>query len=151
VRILERLAIFEVSPVLIGAGINTRTLDVKSAAGLTLESHAESVITKIAGFLDRCEDLKSLRAKDGRDLSGIAREHLSRLVGRIDELKSKIAHLSDVDTANELYREFLANRRRLNRSPEEIKAEILAILDDFEARQRRGRSREQTWMNWTNY
>ena len=61
IRVLKRIKVFEVSPVLKGAGINTRTLDVKGQAGngedpadgtALFVAHQET-LARIAGHIGR--------------------------------------------------------------------------------------------------
>jgi hypothetical protein len=128
VRVLKKLRVFEVSPVLVGAGVGTHTVDIKSAGSMTMEAHADSVLGAIGGFLDRCEGLKALRARDGRGLSSVARENLSRLIHRVDELKTRMSRLGRED-ANQLYAEFLALQERLARPPQSgVEVEAQRIL-----------------------
>jgi hypothetical protein len=47
VRLLKRMTVHEVSPVLIGAGVNTRTLDVKSRKGGTMPPEATTYAAAI--------------------------------------------------------------------------------------------------------
>lgn len=56
----------EVSPVLMGAGINTRTLAAKS--GLKFSEEGEAVLADLDRFLDRAAEVKTLRAAKGRQL-----------------------------------------------------------------------------------
>lgn len=78
VRILQPLPdgtpgaiITEVSPVAtLGAGMNTRTVGVKSADdGMRFDEHTEMVHAAIAVYLERAKSLVDLRARDGRTLA----------------------------------------------------------------------------------
>lgn len=85
---LKSVKAHEVSPVLLGMGIGTRTLDVKKS-GLTMDNEfesAESALVSVAAFVDRVKALATLRAGEGR---GIAAKHLDRL-GRLEELARSI-------------------------------------------------------------
>jgi HK97 family phage prohead protease len=73
VQFLRRLDVFEVSPVMIGAGIGTGTDAIK---GATLADESEAVLTAVAGLSDRLKSLADLRAKEGRTLSTANRERL---------------------------------------------------------------------------
>lgn len=73
VQFLRRLDVFEVSPVMLGAGIGTGTDAIK---GATLADESEAVLTAVAGLADRLKSLADLRAKEGRTLSTANRERL---------------------------------------------------------------------------
>lgn len=83
VRILEALKVFEVSPVLIGAGVNTRTLAMKNA--MPFGDHAESLLADVTAFITRTKSLADLRAKDDRNLSNVTLERLKTLRGELLE------------------------------------------------------------------
>lgn len=73
VQFLRRLDVFEVSPVMIGAGIGTGTDAIK---GATLADESETVLAAVAGFSDRLKSLAEMRTKEGRTLSTANRERL---------------------------------------------------------------------------
>jgi HK97 family phage prohead protease len=89
VRFLERLKVHEVSPVLIGAGVNTRTLSAKSKANLQDEiTEAMGVVSRV---IDSAERVVALRAEAGKSLSRVntdgldgLRKHLRRLDALLD-------------------------------------------------------------------
>jgi hypothetical protein len=75
VRVLERMKVHEVSPVMVGAGIDTQTLSMKSCQscgaknhddGQTLENHFEQVIAANRELLERVEQIVNLRDGQGR-------------------------------------------------------------------------------------
>ena len=79
IRVLEKLLVSEVSPVMVGAGNSTETLAVKSAGDLTLEEHTDVALAAWSDYLDRLKSLADLRAKDGRVLSAANRTRLLKL------------------------------------------------------------------------
>jgi len=79
VRFLTKLKVFEVSPVLRGAGVNTRTLSAK-AAGLRFGEHLASVLADVQEVAGRAADVMALRTEKGKSLSGES----TVLVGQID-------------------------------------------------------------------
>ena len=109
VQLLKKLKVIEVSPVMLGAGKYTRTLEVKhkenpngadSWSGMTMEQHAESVERALQSFVDRSKALAALREKEGRTLSRANKERLSRLRGMIAGIGQDIDTLlseSDAD------------------------------------------------------
>jgi len=82
VRFLKLLDVFEVSPVLVGAGLGTHTLSIKSGepgSGLPYADHLEALLKETALFIDRSRDRAEFRAKEGRDLSAVTRANLAAL------------------------------------------------------------------------
>jgi phage head maturation protease len=73
VQFLRRLDVFEVSPVMIGAGIGTGTDAIK---GATLAAESDAVLAAVTGLADRLKSLAEMRAKEGRTLSTANRERL---------------------------------------------------------------------------
>jgi hypothetical protein len=67
VQFLRKLKVHEVSPVILGAGLGTRTLAAK-ARGLKLTDHAEAVLTDLKGLVERAEEVKALRTEQGKKL-----------------------------------------------------------------------------------
>jgi hypothetical protein len=88
-RILKRLDVYEVSPVLKGAGVGTRTDYVKA----TLAEHAERVLADAQAFTARTRSLAGLRAKEGRALSAASRD---RLTGLKEALQMAVSELDDL-------------------------------------------------------
>lgn len=91
VRFLERLKVHEVSPVMLGAGIGTRTLEAKGfdpTQGLPFLSHAEvagASLADVKAFLDRASSLADVRAKEGRTFSSANLEKLTTLAATMRE------------------------------------------------------------------
>ncbi len=132
VRFLKKLKVFEVSPLLLGAGINTRTLAVKSGIvpvadlnTLTDEfDNLETLLAGISGFYGRAKALAAMRAKEGRSLSGANRERLGRLFGAVNTIRDEIQKfLEDTDPAQDrddgkgaaLYAQFQQKQFEINR------------------------------------
>lgn len=116
VRYLRRLDVHEVSPVLLGAGIGTRTLAAKSTAALVasirdgldspakvrevvdglrgdmkLVEHIGAVKTDVDALADRVRDVVTLRADQGKQLGDASQQAL-------DELESTYKTLREVVT-----------------------------------------------------
>jgi hypothetical protein len=105
VRFLEQLDIFEVSPVLLGAGVNTRTLAAKSG-GLTFSGEAEAVLTALTALADRAADVMAMRREKGKGLG----DDSAVLLGRIDaQLKrlDALLHSGPDTTSDDIAREYL--------------------------------------------
>ena len=79
----------EVSPVLIGAGVNTRTL---AAKGLKFSEEGTAVLTAVDSYLDRAQEVMVLRSEKGRGLSDESIQFLKEL----DESLVKLRDLLDV-------------------------------------------------------
>lgn len=74
-QFLRRLDVFEVSPVMIGAGIGTFTESIKGAE-LSLPDHTERVLAGCKDLADRFKERAEARSKEGRMLSTANRERL---------------------------------------------------------------------------
>jgi hypothetical protein len=86
VRFIEELDVFSVDPVLKGAGVDTRTVDIKGMeSGLTFVEHGERISELVGEYVGRVKARADLRATEGRALSG---DNLERLSGLAEALKS---------------------------------------------------------------
>jgi hypothetical protein len=95
-RILKRLDVFEASPVLRGAGMNTATLTIKSDKdGLTFKAQADAVLTAVSDWLGRVKSLTDLRRSQGRatDITPANRERLEKVQNEINTLSGEIKAL----------------------------------------------------------
>jgi hypothetical protein len=78
VRFLEGLKVHEVSPVLLGAGVNTRTLSAK-AAKKTFAEEGEAVLAAVAAFGERAADVMAMRREKGKGLSPESADLVARV------------------------------------------------------------------------
>ena len=69
VRLIKRAEVFEVSPVLVGAGVGTYTLGIKGFEHSALADQVDTVLAAVADLASRYKALAALRAKEGRVLS----------------------------------------------------------------------------------
>ncbi len=86
---LRKLDIFEVSPVLLGAGIETATLAIKSGTPGPESPYAEHlswVHDQVMALAGRTSDRAEWRAKEGRVLSAANRAALTAIRDRLREL-----------------------------------------------------------------
>lgn len=67
VRFLEQLQVHEVSPVLLGAGVGTRTLSAKSAP-MTFADESRAVLAALQSLGDRAADVLAKRLEKGKGL-----------------------------------------------------------------------------------
>lgn len=120
VRFLEQIRVDEVSPVLLGAGVGTRTLSVKNHPEKYLD-HAAAVIAEVGGFLERTEDVIKSRTEQGKSpLAERSVELLAMLDSDLGRLKSLLEPpqepLTDelLDIAWREYSRFLQLQRIIN-------------------------------------
>ena len=87
-RILKDLDLLEVSVVAVAANPDAVVTSVKHgmAARLTMDEEAQVVLATCTSFMDRCSDLASLRAGDGRLPGAAFFERLSSVRAAADEL-----------------------------------------------------------------
>jgi len=80
VRVIKRAEVFEVSPVLVGAGVGTYTVGIKSGDGhMALADQGDAVLAAATDLAGRLRALAALRAKEGRVLSDANRKRLAAL------------------------------------------------------------------------
>ncbi|WP_207926439.1 phage major capsid protein [Actinocrispum wychmicini] len=87
VRFLEAIRVYEVSPVLRGAGVDTRTLAVKSGP-LTLVDEARAVLAAVTDLNDRAADVVAKRRPKGKGLGLVSAELLTDLDTELARLAS---------------------------------------------------------------
>lgn len=87
VRFLKRMKVHEVSPVLVGAGENTRTLMLKSA------DHRRPFADQLAAALQECKDIaqrvveiRNMRARKGKDISGDRLADIAAISDSLNEM-----------------------------------------------------------------
>ena len=112
VRVLKRLDIHEVSPVVRGAGIGTGTLSLKSHGSFA--GQLDQLIAAIDDVVERAGGVKTLREADGRGMSKARLDQLAGLKRRLDELLAGEGQSVSDPVAEALAAEFetrLARRR----------------------------------------
>jgi hypothetical protein len=119
VRALRKLDIWEVSPVLKGAGIGTGTLAIKSGGpgpDAPYAEHLAWVLDEWAALSDRTKDRAEWRAKEGRLMSvanlarlDTMRERMRSVMGDLDAMMTDMAPKADAVTLDVL----LSTARRL--------------------------------------
>jgi len=83
VRFLKQLATYEVSPTMMGAGINTRTTGAKSLNGATFIGEATSVLAYVTALADRHADVMAQRGEKGKSLGKDSQQIVDQLVAQI--------------------------------------------------------------------
>jgi hypothetical protein len=103
ISILEEIGLIkEVSPVLIGAGIDTRTI---SAKGLKFTEEGDAVVAAVKSYLERAGEVMALRGAKGRPQLG---EESRALVKELDDALTKLRGLltdpasAEIDIPEEL-------------------------------------------------
>lgn len=121
VRFLKKLLVMEVSPVMKGAGSDTRTLVVKGSRKLS--DHGEELLAEIADYSLRLKSLATMRAKDGRPLSKANLTTLQEVRTSLQGLDEGLALLLTEDPksaqppdgmADEAYLLYLSQQHRIN-------------------------------------
>lgn len=101
VRFLEELLVHEVSPVMIGAGIGTGTDRIKSS-GITLATRVEQHLTDTEELVRHVRAAVSMRAKEGRVLSGANRDLIKNTADALSTALEQLkALLAATDTSDE--------------------------------------------------
>ena len=118
VRVLKRLKVFEISPVVIGAGVDTATLAVKH--GRPFARQMDEALAEIDDLIARARGLAELRGSEGRTLSTERLEALSVLKARLERLATAAGELDDLVGAG-------------GPSPAEASAKAGRLLAEFEA------------------
>lgn len=88
VRFLRKLKVYEVSPVLLGAGVGTRTLATK---GLKLSDHIDAALADVDQITTRVADAVAQRAGNGQKLSEATLERAAQLESSIKRLREALA------------------------------------------------------------
>ena len=124
VRELRSLDVFEVSPVLKGAGVGTHTLALKSddlEPGASFADESAWLSGKLAAFLERATARKEMRDNEGRKLS------------RVD-----IARLEDLEDMARKYADTLRELRTLPEDPEAARRRMAGIMVELATARRLG-------------
>lgn len=89
VRFLEGLKVHEVSPVLLGAGVGTRTIGAKGAHRFTDE--ARLVLVQLDALAGRAADVMAMRRSKGKELGDEAAELLAQVKASSERLAEVLA------------------------------------------------------------
>ena len=93
VRFLKEVEPYEISPVLLGAGIGTATLAIKNDK-TTYADEAESVLAAVSNLAERTKSLADVRRKEGRELSDTNKERISTLLKSLSEVAANLKELT---------------------------------------------------------
>ncbi len=92
-RVLKKLDVFEASPVLRGAGMNTATLAIKSEGDAPYATQTETVLAAVGDWLARTKLLVDLRREEGRKLSQARRERIGSVLKSIEGMTGEVKSL----------------------------------------------------------
>lgn len=91
VQFLEKLKVHEVSPVLVGAGVGTRTLAAKAAGGMTFTDEATAVLAAVSNLSDRAADVLAKRLEKGKGFGADSAALLKQVRDELDRLAGLLA------------------------------------------------------------
>lgn len=118
VRFLNKLKVFEVSPVMLGAGLDTRTLSAKRA-DMKFSDEAQAVVAAVQSLSDRAADVMAKRLEKGKGLgaeSASLLESVEQQLKRLDEiLRSEPEPGVPTQAHDDVEREFLRFMRAASR------------------------------------
>lgn len=104
VRFLKALKVHEVSPVLLGAGVNTRTRAVKHKGGpgkpVKFADQLMLVIAETEDIAARAVEIHEMRMKQGRQMSNERRGQMLDLIQAQKSLAATIAQLEQAEQAD---------------------------------------------------
>ncbi len=112
VQFLKQLAVHEVSPVLLGAGVDTRVLATKSHQRFTDE--ADAVMAAVKGLTTRAADVMAMRREKGKGLSPESAGLLERVQAELKQLAAvlDIEPVPITETDPDALHEWLLDVRR---------------------------------------
>lgn len=102
VRILKSMDVHEVSPVMLGAGVNTRTTGVKS-----FNDEISSAVKAVKDAVESAGRVVALRAEKGKQLSQVNQSSLDELAAACDKLKALLNTEDDNTDTDALRTEYL--------------------------------------------
>lgn len=115
VNFLKTLDVHEVSPVILGAGIGTRTLAAKSRKDLKFIEHIDTVLADVEELTTRAAEVMAMRQEKGKSLGEDAKASLERLEPALKTL-DQVLNPVEADTANQAALvEFERSRQLLRR------------------------------------
>lgn len=116
--VYTRIVIPEVSPVLMGAGVGTELLSIKSGEevekeimkqkpeqGKQFATHLDEAVETVEGVLVRAKEIRTLRDEQGKSLSKAAVRRLKLLADTLDELGKAVDEL--LSDPNDELKEFV--------------------------------------------
>jgi len=113
IRILKRIKVGEVSPVIMGAGIDTRLLSIKSkdTKALKLADHISELKLGVDALVERLKEIKTLRDAKGKNISETTIENVIVLADSFIAVAKELKRLDPArrDEAVHEYLRFVKN------------------------------------------
>lgn len=109
VRFLDRVTVHEVSPVLLGAGVNTRTLAAKGR-NQTFAEEGAAVLAAVTAYGERAADVLAMRLNKGKGLgtdSAALLEQVRAELKRFEQLLTPAPETDDNAALSDVQREYL--------------------------------------------
>lgn len=117
IRIIKKAEVYEVSPVLKGAGVGTFTLDLKNR---TLDDHEKTALDAVRSYGERLRSVAGLREKQGRQVSEKRLAGLRAVLQELRDVEKTLESMAQPDVdVRRLYNQFLQIEARLNGAQEE--------------------------------
>jgi HK97 family phage prohead protease len=123
-REITKATVFEVSPVLVGANRNTRTLAIKGQSR-SWDDQDEALTLELEDYLARARSLADLRAKEGRALSTQRRTRLEQMRDVLSSGLEELNRLLEETTPRSADEESEGERAKQIR---QIEADHLALM-----------------------
>lgn len=120
VQFLKKMKAHEVSPVLLGAGVGTRTLSAKNAS--TFNEQVVETMVVVNALLDSADRVVALRAEKGKELSQVNRASLDELRKGLERLTALLGSEPTEDSVKELQALYLRHISREQRIPQGVSA-----------------------------
>jgi hypothetical protein len=95
VRVLKKMTVHEVSPVLKGAGLGTHTRFVKSYE--SLDDELRAAVEAVDAALKRAERVEALRAEKGLEMTDTVRSSLEGLKAATDRLQTLLCKNDEIN------------------------------------------------------
>lgn len=94
VRMLKKMSVFEVSPVMRGAGVGTRTTYAKGEKDATLADEISDAMDVVDGVVESAKRVVALRAQKGKSLSQVNLKGLNELFSKFSSLMTELGYQS---------------------------------------------------------
>lgn len=106
VRFLEQIKTHEVSPVMLGAGVGTRTLTTKSAP-MTFLAESQAVLAALTGLSDRAASVLAMRSEKGKGFGSESADLLKQVESELKRFGVLLAPEPPPEEPGDLEREYL--------------------------------------------
>ncbi len=110
-RTLKSMRVHEVSPVMVGAGVGTRVLSMKSEK--TFAEHIKDVMASLKELRERAADVVAMRAQKGKGLGEESSALLEALTDELKQFEAVLVNEPEVKNDDNLTEEQAAELRRI--------------------------------------